>query len=159
MAFSLDPNNFLLEANEFSVPTRGNNLRRGQAYYGSSQQPGAMVMPLAPQIDMGGTNTLGLAADKENQLQMRFAGDAISAYANTEAAKKLAEAERKAASSRSKGSMFGSILSTLGTLGGAAIMAGCDERFKEDIAPLQTSEVNDDLAQMAFAVQEIRGHS
>jgi hypothetical protein len=55
--------------------------------------------------------------------------------------------------------MFGSILSTLGTLGGAAIMAGCDERFKEDIAPLQTSEVNDDLAQMAFAVQEIRGHS
>jgi hypothetical protein len=38
-------------------------------------------------------------------------------------------------------------------------MAACDERFKEDIAPLQTSEVNDDLARMAFAVKEIRGHS
>ena len=35
----------------------------------------------------------------------------------------------------------------------------CDESAKVDMAPLQTSEVNDDLAQMAFAVQEIRGHS
>jgi len=155
MAFSLDPSNFLLEANEFSVPTRGNNLRRGQDYYGSSQQPGAMAMPLVPQIDMGGTNTLGLASDKENQLQMRFAGDAINAFANIESEKRRAEAERNAARSESQGSMIGGLLS----LGGTLIGALCDERAKEDIAPLQTSEVNDDLAQMAFAVQEIRGHS
>ena len=86
---------------------------------------------------------------------MRFAGDALSAFANKEAAEKLAAAERAAARSKSRGSMFGSILS----LGGAVIGALCDERAKVDIAPLQTSEVNDDLAQMAFAVQEIRGHS
>ena len=155
MAFSLDPNKFLLEANEFSVPTRGNNLRRGQAYYSSTQAPGSMVTPLTPMIDMGGTNTLGTAADKENALGMRFAGDALSAYANKEAAEELAKAERAAARAKSRGSMFGSILS----LGGSIIGALCDERAKVDIAPLQTSEVNDDLAQMAFAVQEIRGHS
>ena len=158
MAFSLDASKFLEEANEFAVPTRGNNLRRGQAYYSSTQAPGAMVTPLTPMIDMGGTNTLGTAADKENALNMRFAGDALSAFANKEAAEKLAAAERAAARAKSRGSMFGSILSTIGTIGGAAILA-CDERFKEDMAPLQVSEVNDDLAAMAFAVQEIRGHS
>lgn len=155
MAFSLDPNKFLLEANEFSVPTRGNNLRRGQAYYSSTQAPGSMVTPMAPMIDQGGTNTLGTAADKENALGMRFAGDALSAFANKEAAEKLAAAERAAARSKSRGSMFGSILS----LGGAVIGALCDERAKVDIAPLEVSEVNDDLARMAFAVKEIRGHS
>ena len=158
MAFSLDASKFLEEANEFAVPTRGNNLRRGQAYYSSTQAPGAMVTPLTPMIDMGGTNTLGTAADKENALNMRFAGDALSAFANKEAAEKLAKAERAAARAKSRGSMFGSILSTIGTIGGAAILA-CDERFKEDMAPLQFSEVNDDLAAMAFAVQEIREHS
>ena len=155
MAFSLDPNKFLLEANEFSVPTRGNNLRRGQAYYTSTQAPGSMVTPMAPMIDQGGTNTLGTAADKENALGMRFAGEALSAFANKEAAEKLADAERRAASAKSRGSMFGSLLSLGGTLVGAL----CDERAKVDIAPLQVSEVNDDLAQMAFAVQEIRGYS
>lgn len=155
MAFSLDPNKFLLEANEFAVPTRGNNLRRGQAYYSSTQAPGSMVTPMAPMIDQGGTNTLGTAADKENALGMRFAGEALSAFANKEAAEKLAAAERAAARSKSRGSMIGGLLS----LGGSIIGALCDERAKVDIAPLQTSEVNDDLAQMAFAVKEIRGHS
>ena len=67
----------------------------------------------------------------------------------------LAKAERRAAKAKSQGSMFGNLLSFGGTLIGAL----CDERAKVDIAPLQTSEVNDDLAQMAFAVKEIRGHS
>tara|TARA_A100000171_G_scaffold5018_1_gene4160 strand:- start:260 stop:736 length:477 start_codon:yes stop_codon:yes gene_type:complete len=158
MAFSLDPNKFLLEANELAVPTRQNNLRRGQSYYSSTQAPGSMITPMTPIIDMGGTNTIGTAADKENALGMRMAGDALSAFANKEAAEKLAAAERAAASAKSRGSMFGSILSTIGTIGGAALLA-CDERFKEDIAPLQVSEINDDLAEMAFAVREIRGHS
>ena len=158
MAFSLDPNKFLLEANEFAVPTRTNRLRRGQAYYGATQQPGSMATPLTADIDMGGTNFLGTAPQKEFATDMRMAGDALTSYAQTEAAKKLAEAERRAAKAKSRGSIFGSILGAAAQLGSAAIFA-CDERFKEDIAPLQTSEVNDDLAAMAFAVQEIRGHS
>ena len=155
MAFSLDPNKFLLEANEFSVPTRANNLRRGQAYYGGSQQAGSQVTPMAPPIDTLGGSFLGSASEKENEIGMRMAGDALAAFVEQEAQKELIEAQKSAARKAQKGSMIGGLLS----LGGSIIGALCDERAKVDIAPLQTSEVNDDLAQMAFAVREIRGHS
>ena len=50
------------------------------------------------------------------------------------------------------------------TVGGAVRGVGnfigglfrCDERVKEDIAPLESTEVNDELAQMAFFVKGIR---
>ena len=155
MAFSLDPNKFLQEANEFAVPTRSNRLRRGQAYYGASQQPGSMVTPMDPGIDTMGGSFLGSAPEQENQVGMRMAGDAIAAYVDQEAQKELIEAQKSAARKASRGSMIGGLLG----LGGSIIGALCDERAKVDIAPLQVSEVNDDLAQMAFAVQEIRGHS
>ena len=155
MAFSLDPNKFLQEANEFAVPTRSNKLRRGQAYYGASQQPGSMVTPMDPGIDTMGGSFLGSAPEQENQVGMRMAGDAIAAYVDQEAQKELIEAQKSAARKASRGSMIGGLLG----LGGSIIGALCDERAKVDIAPLQVSEVNDDLAQMAFAVQEIRGHS
>ena len=32
----------------------------------------------------------------------------------------------------------------------------CDIRTKTDISPLETTEVNDDLAQVAFFVKELR---
>ena len=155
MAFSLDPNKFLQEANEFAVPTRSNRLRRGQAYYGASQQPGSMVTPMDPGIDTMGGSFLGSAPEQENQVGMRMAGDAIAAFVDQEAQKELIEAQKSAARKASRGSMIGGLLG----LGGSIIGALCDERAKVDIAPLQVSEVNDDLAQMAFAVQEIRGHS
>jgi hypothetical protein len=155
MAFSLDPNKFLQEANEFAVPTRSNRLRRGQAYYGASQNPGSLVTPMDPGIDTMGGSFLGSAPEQENQVGMRMAGDAIAAFVDQEAQKELIEAQKSAARKASKGSMIGGLLS----LGGSIIGALCDERAKVDIAPLQVSEVNDDLAQMAFAVQEIRGHS
>ena len=155
MAFSLDPNKFLQEANEFAVPTRSNRLRRGQAYYGASQQPGSMVTPMDPGIDTMGGSFLGSAPEQENQIGMRMAGDAIAAFVDQEAQKELIDAQKSAARKASRGSMIGGLLS----LGGSVIGALCDERAKVDIAPLQVSEVNDDLAQMAFAVQEIRGHS
>ena len=155
MAFSLDPNKFLQEANEFAVPTRSNRLRRGQAYYGATQQPGSMVTPMNPGIDTMGGSFLGSAPEQENQVGMRMAGDAIAAFVDQEAQKELIDAQKSAAKKASKGSMIGGLLN----LGGSIIGALCDERAKVDIAPLQVSEVNDDLAQMAFAVQEIRGHS
>ena len=155
MAFSLDPNKFLLEANELAVPTRSNRLRRGQAYYGASQQPGSMVTPMDPGIDTMGGSFIGSASEKENQIGMRMAGDAIASFVEQENQKELIDAQKAAGRSASRGSMIGGMLS----LGGSIIGALCDERAKVDIAPLQTSEVNDDLAQMAFAVQEIRGHS
>ena len=155
MAFSLDPNKFLQEANEFAVPTRSNKLRRGQAYYGASQQPGSLVTPMAPSIDTLGGSFLGSTPEQENEIGMRMAGQALGAYVDQEAQKELIDAQKDAANKASRGSMLGGLFS----LGGSIIGALCDERAKVDIAPLQVSEVNDDLAQMAFAVQEIRGHS
>ena len=155
MAFSLDPNKFLLEANELAVPTRRNRLRRGQAYYGASQQPGSMVTPMDPGIDTMGGSFIGSAPEKENQIGMRMAGDAIASFVEQENQKELIDAQKAAGRSASRGAMIGGLLG----LGGGIIGALCDERAKVDIAPLQISEVNDDLAQMAFAVQEIRGHS
>ena len=155
MAFSLDPNKFLQEANEFAVPTRSNRLRRGQAYYGATQQPGSMVTPMDPGIDTMGGSFLGSASEKENEIGMRMAGDAIAAYVDQEAAKKMMEAQMSAARKASRGSMIGGLLG----LGGSIIGALCDERAKVDIVPLQVCAVHDDLAQMAFAVKEIRGHS
>ena len=110
---------------------------------------------MAPPIDTLGGSFLGSAPEKENEIGMRMAGDAIAAFVDQEAQKELIEAQKSAAKKASRGSMIGGLLS----LGGSIIGALCDERAKVDMAPLQTSEVNDDLAQMAFAVREIRGHS
>ena len=48
-----------------------------------------------------------------------------------------------------KGGIPGAIIGGLGGL-------FCDERVKVDIAPLETTEVNDDLAQVAFFIKELR---
>ena len=50
----------------------------------------------------------------------------------------------------------------LGTAAGAAVSAGvgalfpCDERIKVDMAPLESTEVNDSLAEIAFFVKGLR---
>ena len=54
-----------------------------------------------------------------------------------------------------------STLSKIGRLAGTALSIGklfglCDIRTKTDISPLETTEVNDDLAQVAFFVKELR---
>ena len=33
---------------------------------------------------------------------------------------------------------------------------GCDERIKVDMAPLESSDINDDLAEIAFFVKGLR---
>ena len=58
------------------------------------------------------------------------------------------------------GAQIGSIVPGIGTALGAGIgaVAGffCDVRLKTDIAPLERSDVHDELAEMAFLVKEIR---
>jgi len=62
-------------------------------------------------------------------------------------------------SSSSSGSKGGGLLDTVGKA--ASIYATvapflCDIKTKTDISPLETTEVNDDLAQAAFFVKELR---
>ena len=68
----------------------------------------------------------------------------------------------KKAQKKKEGSGFSKAIGTIGKIAGtvgtiASIF--CDERVKTDIAPLQVSEVDDALSQMAFAVKAIREHA
>lgn len=71
----------------------------------------------------------------------------------------------KKAKDKKEGSGFSKTVGTIGKIGQVvgtvASIAGflCDERLKSDIAPLQVSEVDDALSQMAFAVKAIREHA
>ena len=56
----------------------------------------------------------------------------------------------------SGGSKGGGILDTIGKIAPIVGMFGCDMRLKTDVSPLETTEVNDDLAQVAFFVKELR---
>ena len=64
-----------------------------------------------------------------------------------------------ALSGAATGAQIGSIVPGIGTALGAGIgaVAGffCDVRLKTDIAPLERSDVHDELAEMAFLVKEI----
>ena len=67
--------------------------------------------------------------------------------------KRLEQQARSEAERQKRGGLFGSIGSLAGGIGG---LFSCDERVKVDIEPLITTEVNDDLAQAAFFVKELR---
>ena len=45
---------------------------------------------------------------------------------------------------------------TVAKIAAVALPFICDERLKTDIAPLERSDVHDELAEMAFLVKEIR---
>ena len=73
----------------------------------------------------------------------------------------MLEAQKKA-NKKSKGSGWSQALGTIGSIAGTVGTIAsffCDERVKTDIAPLQVSEVDDALSQMAFAVKAIREHA
>lgn len=68
----------------------------------------------------------------------------------------------KKATRKKKGSGFSNFVKTAGGIIGTGLQIAsifCDERLKSDIAPLQISEVDDALSQMAFAVKAIREHA
>lgn len=68
----------------------------------------------------------------------------------------------KKAQKKKEGSGWSKVLGTVGSIAGTVGSIAslfCDERVKTDIAPLQVSEVDDALSQMAFAVKAIREHA
>lgn len=89
---------------------------------------------------------------------------ALSAYGDAAERKagEVWEEYVKKAQKKKEGSGFSKAIGTIGKIAGtvgtiASIF--CDERVKTDIAPLQVSEVDDALSQMAFAVKAIREHA
>jgi|TARA_B100001250_G_scaffold12836_1_gene11177 hypothetical protein len=47
-------------------------------------------------------------------------------------------------------------LSLFGAAKGAGLFGLCDIRLKEDIAPLEQTDINDDLAEIAFFIKDLR---
>ena len=163
MAFSLDPTEFLAEAAEFQAPSRMGKISGGRNLYRKAGFEDFGASNLVAPISNLGSDGLGQSAIKDTAREYKFAGDSLLALAQIEAEKKLLKGQKKAFNSARSGQKKAGLFSTIGnvvkTAAPFAIAALCDERVKHDVAPLQYSEVNDDLAQMAFAVQEIRGHS
>ena len=62
--------------------------------------------------------------------------EGIAAEGDIKAAKILAEEQKDAANKEAKGSMFGSVLSAVGSIGGAMLMSGSDETIKNTIERL-----------------------
>ena len=163
MAFSLDPTEFLAEAAEFQAPSRMGKISSGRNLYRKAGFEDFGASNLVAPISNLGSEGLGQSPIKETAREYKFAGDALLARAQVEAEKRMLKAQKDAYKSarrgQKKGGLFSTIGKVVGTVAPIAISALCDERVKHDVAPLQYSEVNDNLAQMAFAVQEIRGHS
>ena len=93
----------------------------------------------------------------ENTAALGAYGDAAERKAGEVWDKYVKKAQKK-----KEGSGFsktvGTIGKVIGTVGTIASLF-CDERVKTEIAPLQFSEVDDALSQMAFAVKAIREHA
>lgn len=93
----------------------------------------------------------------ENTAALTAYGDAAERKAGEVWEKYVKKAQKK-----KEGSGFSKTLGTIGQIAGTVGTIAslfCDERVKTDIAPLQVSEVDDALSQMAFAVKAIREHA
>ena len=70
------------------------------------------------------------------------------------------QAQVQQGSSKSSGGGIGGFLKTAFNVAAPIViksaMAGCDMRLKTDVSPLKTTDVNDDLAEMAFFVKGLR---
>lgn len=115
------------------------------------------VQPMLGGIDRDASELIGSAPRVNSAAQGRMAGDAINAVGEVSAARMQADAAKEAAQARSRGSAIGGILSTVGSVAGG-LLALCDERVKEDIAPLTSAPANDLLSELAYAVRDLREH-
>lgn len=116
------------------------------------------VMPGAVRSQSGSLLDAGFANSAQ---RIRTAGQALGFKNSIEMAEADAKAAEEAAKKEAAGRRTGGILSTIGKIGGAAIgaLAFCDQRLKQDIAPLQDVEVIDRLTRLAHQVQAIRERS
>ena len=93
----------------------------------------------------------------ENTAALGAYGDAAERKAGEVWEKYVKKAQKK-----KEGSGFSKAIGTIGKIAGTVGTIAsffCDERVKTEIAPLQVSEVDDALSQMAFAVKAIREHA
>ena len=127
-----------------SAPSASMNMQQGGGFSGTLgndvafSQPGAIFLQNYPDPPVynyygGGSSGGGSAGGSKG-------------------GSKLGSAIQGAAAGYQAGGVPGAIIGGIGGL-------FCDERVKVDIAPLETTEVNDDLAQAAFFIKGLRERS
>lgn len=104
-----------------------------------------------------GTETIGQTAGANNAIRSNAAQSAINNKGEFQAAKIYRDAQKKAADKMDKAKRQGGILGTIGKAIGTALpLIACDMRLKHDSAPLECTDVADELADLAFAVKALR---
>ena len=117
------------------------NMQQGGGFSGTLgndvafSQPGAIFLQNYPEPDVNNYYSSG-----------------GSSGGGSKSGSKLGSAISGAAAGFQAGGVPGAIIGGIGGL-------FCDERVKVDIAPLETTEVNDDLAQAAFFIKGLRERS
>ena len=121
------------------------NMQQGGGFSGTLgndvafSQPGAIFLQNYPEPDVNNYYSSGGSAGG-------------SSGGGSKSGSKLGSAISGAAAGFQSGGVPGAIIGGIGGL-------FCDERVKVDIAPLETTEVNDDLAQVAFFIKGLRERS
>ena len=132
-----------LDAYRPSTPSASIDMQEGGGFSGTLgndvafSQPGAIFLQNYP--DPPVTNYYG-------------GGSSGGSSGGSKGGSKIGSAIGGAASGFATGGIPGAIIGGIGGL-------FCDERVKVDIAPLETTEVNDDLAQVAFFIKGLRERS
>lgn len=104
-----------------------------------------------------GTEAIGQTAGANNAIRSSAAKSAISNKGEFEAAKIYREAQEKAADKMDAAKKQAGVSEWIGKgIGFALPLIACDMRLKHDYAPLEYTEVTDDLADLAFTVKALR---
>lgn len=144
----------------FDIPSFKSSSAIGTASRQSSitgeggQQP---ILPGRGIFSDEGSNALRNASETNSDIRSGASQFAINAKANRVAEKIYNEAQKEAEEKIASAKRQGGIFSTIGKVVGTALpFAFCDMRLKHDVAPLQSCDVDDELAELAFFVKELR---
>jgi hypothetical protein len=102
-----------------------------------------------------GPSPLSESSRFQQELQGQVAASGISAMTDITEAEKTAQAQIDAAKRQANAANSGGLIKGITSVASAGLVALCDCRLKEDMAPLQEYEVDDALAALAVAVQEL----
>lgn len=102
-------------------------------------------------------SVFGARSELGNELAAKAAAAGLNAQNEVAIAKADYESAIDRAQREANAETGSSIVSGIAKVAGAALpFVFCDSRLKVDIGPLETTEVLDELAELAFAVRELR---
>jgi hypothetical protein len=129
-------------------------LASARKYFSENEQELSPGVWQAPQYAMSETSPLSDSGALQHEMQGRAAGSAFNLVADVKNAKDYSEASVDAAEQQADASRTGSIIGAVGKIASTALpFVLCDERCKHSVAPLNSCEVNDELAQLAYVVK------